>query len=39
MRAFISDSEANPVNLKQIGIVGLSMDEIMDVLRRVYGVK
>ncbi len=39
MRAFISDSEKSPVNLKQIGIASLSMDEIMDMLRRVYGVK
>lgn len=37
MRAFISDCEASPVNLKQIGITGASMDDILATLKRIYG--
>lgn len=36
MGAFLSDCEVEPVNLKQIGIVGVSMEAILDTLRKVY---
>lgn len=36
MGAFLSDCEAEPVDLKQIGIAGVSMEAILGTLRKVY---
>lgn len=36
MRAFISDCKTSPVNLKQIGITGASMDDMLATLKQVY---
>lgn len=36
MSAFLSDIAVDPVNLKQIGIPGVSMQDILEVLTNVY---
>ncbi len=38
MRAFIFDCKEEPVNLRQIGIVGMSLDVILDTMCSVYEI-
>lgn len=36
MESFLADCEANPADLKQIGVAGISMDDILAVMRSAY---